>query len=69
MNIDKKTKILLAITLLVGLLLGALLFGEALKKKMKIKQMLHQKQKHGPVLCIHKLDSQNQVIVLYVEWI
>lgn len=33
MNIDKKTKILLAITLLVGLLLGALLFGGSSEEK------------------------------------
>uniref|UniRef100_UPI00404819E7 efflux RND transporter periplasmic adaptor subunit n=2 Tax=Flavobacterium sp. TaxID=239 RepID=UPI00404819E7 len=33
MNIDKKTKILLAITLLVGLLLGALLFGGSTKEE------------------------------------
>lgn len=33
MNLDKKTKILLAITLLVGLLLGALFFGESNKEE------------------------------------
>ena len=33
MNIDKKTKILLAVTLLVGLLLGALLFGGSSEEK------------------------------------
>ena len=33
MNIDKKTKILLAVTLLVGLLLGALFFGGSTKEE------------------------------------
>lgn len=37
MNIDKKTKILLAVTLLVGLLLGALLFGGSSEEKVENK--------------------------------
>ena len=57
--------------LVIGLVLGWLLFGGSSKTETEHNhtKVLQKPIKCGPVLCILKLCNRNLEIVLFVEWI
>ena len=57
--------------LVVGLLLGWLIFGNSSNENTEQNQSnaVQKPIKCGRALCIHRLCNQNQAIVLFVVWI